>query len=112
MRSVEQVQLKEIPERPHRLGSYPNRGSRNRYVPDLGGDRAGQPTAHAARQAGRAGSWLAELGIVSRETTRKIVDEQLSDSEISRLECRKLAAQYSILVVIAGIVSWLVVVSV
>ena len=109
MRSVEQVQLKEIPERPHRLGSYRNRGWR--YVPDWGGDRAGQPTAHAVRQAGRAGSWIAELGIVSHETTSKKVDEQFSDSEISGLESRKLVAQYSILVVIAGIVSWLVVVS-
>jgi hypothetical protein len=104
MRSVEQVQLKEIPERPHRLGSYPNRGMRNRYVPDWGGDRAGQPTAHA----GRTGSWLAELGIVPHESTIKKADEQLSDSEISRLEFRKLVAQYSILVVIAGIVLWLI----
>ena len=110
MRSVEQVQLKEIPERPHRLGSYRNRGWR--FVPDWGGDRAPQPTAHAMRQAGRAGSWIAELSIVSHKTTSKKVDEQFSDSEISRLEARKLVAQYSILVVIAGIVSWLVVVSV
>ena len=108
MRSVEQVQLKKIPERPHRLGSYPNRGMRNRYVPDWGGDRAGQPTAHAVRQAGRTGSWLAELGIVSHESTSKKADEQFSDSEISRLEFRKLVAQYSILVVIAGIVLWLI----
>ena len=108
MRSVEQVQLKEIPERPHRLGSYPNRGTGKRYVPDWGDDHAGQPTAHAVRQPGRAGSWIAELGIVSRETTIKKVDEQLSDSEISRLEFRKLVAQCSILVVIAGIVSWLI----
>ena len=111
MRSVEQVQLKEIPERPHRLGSFPNRGMRKRYVPDWGDDRAGKPTAHAVRQPGRAGSWIAELGIVSQETTSKKVDEQFSDSAISRLESRKLVAQYSILVVIAGIVSWLVVVS-
>jgi hypothetical protein len=107
MRSVEQVQLKEIPERPHRLGSYPNRGMGKRYVPDWGDDRAGQPTAHAVRQPGRAGSWIAELGIVSHETIKK-VDEQFSDSEISRLESRKLVAQYSILVVIVGIVSWLI----
>jgi hypothetical protein len=111
MRSVEQVQLKEIPERSHRLGSYPDRGMRNRYVPDWGGNRSGQPTVHAVRQAGSAGSWIAELGIVSLETTSKKVDEQFPDSEISRLESRKLVAQYSILVVIAGIVSWLVVVS-
>jgi hypothetical protein len=108
MRSVEQVQLEEIPERPHRLGSYPNRGMRKRYVPDWGGDRAGQPTAHAVSQAGRAGSWIAELGIVPHETTSKKLDEQLSDSEMSRLESRKLVAQCSILVVIAGIVSLLI----
>ena len=108
MRSVEQVQLEEIPERPHRLGSYPNRGTGKRYVPDWGDDRAGQPTAHTVRQAGRAGSWLAELGIVSHDTMIKKVDEQFSDSEISTLEFRKLVAQCSILVVIAGIVSWLI----
>ena len=108
MRSVEQVQLDEIPERPHRLGSYPNRGMRNRYVPDWGGDRAGQPTAHAVRQAKRAGSWIAELGIVPHETMRKKVDKQSSASEISRLEFRNLVTQCSILVVIAGIVSWLI----
>jgi len=104
MRSVEQVQLEEIPERPHRLGSYPNRGMRRRYAPDGGGGRAPQPSAHAVQQAGRQESWLAELGIVSHGTTIK----QLSDSEISRLEFRKLVAQCSILVVIAGIVSWLI----
>jgi hypothetical protein len=60
------------------------------------------------RQAGRVGSWIAELGIVSHETTIKKADEQLSESEISRLEFRKLVAQCSILVVIAGIVSWLI----
>jgi hypothetical protein len=63
------------------------------------------------RQAGSAGSWIADLGIVSHEMTSKKVDEQFSDSEISGLESRKLVAQYSILVVITGIVSWLVVVS-
>ena len=108
MRSVEQVQLKEIPERPHRLGSYPNRGMRNRYVRDWGGDPAGQPTTHGVRQAGRAGSWIVELGIVSHGTMSKKLDEQLSYSEMSRLEFRKLVAQCSILVVIVGIVSWLV----
>ena len=65
MRSVEQVHLKEIPERPHRLGSYQERCMRRRYVPDWGGGRASQPTAHAVRQAGRAGSGIAELGIAS-----------------------------------------------
>jgi len=60
------------------------------------------------RQAGRAGSWIAELGIVSHETTIKKVDEQVSNSEFSRTEFRKLVAQYSILVVIAGIVAWLI----
>jgi hypothetical protein len=108
MRSVEQVQLKEILERPHRLGSYRNRGMRGRYVPDWGGGRAGQPTAHAVRRAGRAESWIAEHSIVSQGTTIKKVGEQLSYSEISRLEFRKLVAQCSILVVIAGIVSWLI----
>jgi hypothetical protein len=108
MRSVEQVQLEEIPERPHRLGSYPNRGVRKPYVPGWGGDRAGQLTAHAVRRAGTAGGWIAELGIVPHETMSKKVDEQLSASEISKLEFRELVAQCSILVVIAGIVSWLV----
>jgi hypothetical protein len=105
MRSVEQVHLKEIPERPHRLGSYRNRG---RYVPDWGGDRAGQPTAYAVRQAGRTESWIAELSTVSRETMIKKVGEHVSDSEISRTEFRKLVAQCSILVLIAGIVSCLI----
>ena len=110
MRSVEQVHLKEIPERPHRLGSYQDRSMRRRYIPDLGGGRAPQPT-HAVRQAGRAGSWIAELGIVSHETKIKKVGEQVSDSENSRLASRKLACQCSILVAIAGIVSWLIAVS-
>jgi hypothetical protein len=108
MRSVVQVQLEEIPERPHRLGSNPNRGMRNRYIRDWGGDPAGQPTARGVRQAGRAGSWIVELGIVSHGTTSKKLDEQLSYAEMSRLEFRKLVAQCSILVVIVGIVSWLV----
>jgi hypothetical protein len=107
MRSVEQVHLKEIPERPHRLGSYQERCMRRRYVPDWGGGRASQPTAHAVRQAGRAGSGIAELGIASHETTIK----QVFNSENSPLAIRKLVAQCSILVVIAGIVSWLIVVS-
>jgi hypothetical protein len=111
MRSVEQVHLKEMQERPHRRGSYRNRGVRGRYVPDWGGDRASQPTAYAVRQAGRAESWIAELSIVSHETTLKKVGELASDSKISRLARRKLVAQCSILVVIAGIVSWLIVVS-
>jgi hypothetical protein len=62
-------------------------------------------------QARRAESWIAELNIVSHETTIKKTGEQVSNSEILRLEFRKLVAQYSILVVIAGIVSWLIVVS-
>jgi hypothetical protein len=41
----------------------------------------------------------------------KKVGEQVSYSENSRLAFRKLVAQCSILVVIAGIVSWLIVVS-
>jgi hypothetical protein len=108
MRSVEQVHLKEMPERPHRLGSYRNRGVRGRYVPDWGGGRARQPTVYAVRQAGRAGSWIAELGIVAHERTIRKVGEQVSNSENSQLAFRKLMAQCSILVVIAGIVSWLI----
>jgi hypothetical protein len=84
---------------------------RGRSVLDWGGDRAPQPTAHAVRQAGRAGSWIAEHSIVSHEGTIKKVDEQVSNSENSQLAFRKLMAQCSILVVIAGIVSWLIVVS-
>ena len=58
MRSVEQVQLKEIPERPHRLGSYPNRGMRKRYVPDWEATvQASQPRMPCARLTERgAGS--------------------------------------------------------
>jgi hypothetical protein len=108
MRSVEQVPLKEMPERPHRLGSYRNRGVRGRYISDWGGDRAGQPTAYAVRQAGRAGSWIADLGIVSHETTIKKVGERVSNWETSRPEVRRLVAQCSILVVIAGIVAGLI----
>jgi hypothetical protein len=108
MRSVEQDRLKEIPERPHRLGSYRNRGVRGRYISDWGGDRAGQPTAYAVRQAGRAGSWIADLGIVSHETTIKKVGERVSNWETSRPEVRRLVAQCSILVVIAGIVAGLI----
>ena len=111
MRSVEQVPLKEMPERPHRLGSYRSRDVRGRSVLDREGDRARQPTAYAVRQAGRAGSWIAELGIVSHETTIKKVGERVSNSESSQLAFRKLMAQCSILVVIAGIVSWLIAVS-
>jgi hypothetical protein len=108
MRSVEQVPLKEMPQRPHRLGSYRNRGVRWRSDLDWGGDRARQPTAYAGRQAGRAGSWIAQFGIVAHERTIKKVGEQVSNSGISRLEGRRLVAQCSILVVIAGIVSWLI----
>ena len=111
MRSVEQVHLKEMPERPHRLGSYRTRGLRRRYVPHWGGGRAGQPTAYAVRRAGRAESWIAELSIVSHETTIKKVGERVSNSESSQLAFRKLMAQCSILVVIVGIVSWLIAVS-
>jgi hypothetical protein len=111
MRSVEQVHLKEIPVRPHRLGSYRNRSMRGRSVLDWGmctGGRACQPISYAGRQAGRAESWIADLGIVSHAKTTKKVGEQLSDLENSRLALRKLVAQCSILVVIAGIVSWLI----
>jgi hypothetical protein len=51
---------------------------------------------------------MAELGIVSHEVTIKKVCEQLSNAEISRQASRKLVGQCSILVVIAGIVSWLI----
>ena len=108
MRSVEQVQLKEMPERAHRLGSYRNRGVRGRYVPDRGGDRGSQPTALAVRQAGRAEGWIAEDSIVSHEPTLEKVGRRVPDSEISRLAFRRLMAQCSILVVIAGIVAWLI----
>jgi len=108
MRSVKQVQLKEKPERPHRVGSYRNRGVRGLYVPEWGGDRGSQPTAYAVRQAGRAESWIAELGIVSCETTIKKLGEQVSNSEISRPEFRTLVAQCSILVGIVGIVAGLI----
>jgi hypothetical protein len=53
-------------------------------------------------------SWIAELSIVSHETTIKKVGEQVPTSEISRLAFRSLVAQCSILVVIAGIVLWLI----
>jgi len=81
---------------------------RRRNVPDWGGGRAGQPTAHAARQAGGAESSIAELSIISHETTIKKVGEQFSNSEMSRLAFRKLVGQCSILAVIAGIVAWLI----
>jgi hypothetical protein len=108
MRSVEQVQLKEIPDRPHRLGSYRDRGVRWRNVLDRGGGHSPQPTAHAVRDAGRGESKIVGLSFVSQGTTVKKVGEQLSNSESSRLAYRKLVAQCSILVVIAGIVSWLI----
>jgi hypothetical protein len=108
MRSVEQVHLKEMPERPHRLGSYRSRDVRGRSILDRGGGRARQPTAYAVRQAGRAGSWIAEISIVSHETTLKKVSRQVSNWETSRQEVRRLVAQCSILVVIAGIVAGLI----
>jgi hypothetical protein len=108
MRSVEQDQLKEMPERPHRLGSYRNRGVRGRYIPDWGGDRAAQPTAHAVRQVGGAESSIAEISIVSYEMALKKVGARVPDSELSPPEFRRLVAQCSILVVIAAIVSWLI----
>jgi hypothetical protein len=52
--------------------------------------------------------WIAEDSAVSHDTTDKKASEQVSDSEISRAEFRRLVAQCSILVVIAGIVSWLI----
>ena len=56
-----------------------------------------------------AESWVAKDGIVSHETTIKNVSEQVPNSEFSRPEFRKrLVAQCSILVVIAGIVAWLI----
>ena len=108
MRSVEQVQLEEISERPHRLGSYRDRGVRGRYVLDRGDGHSPRQTAQAVRHAGRGESRIAGLSFVSHGTTVKKVGEQLSNSENSRLAFRKLVAQCSILVVIAGIVSWLI----
>ena len=108
MRSVEQNQLKEMPERPHRLRSYRNWGVRGRYVPDWGGDRAARPTAHAVRQAGGAESSVAEISIVSYEMALKKGGAQVPDSELSSPDFRRLVAQCSILVVIAAIVSWLI----
>ena len=108
MRSVEQVHLNEMLERPHRLGSYRNRGGHKRYVSDWRGNSAGQPTAHPVRQSGRVESWFAELSIVSHGRIKK-VGEQVPDSEILRLAFRRrLVAQCSILVVIAGIVAGLI----
>jgi hypothetical protein len=108
MRSVEQNQLKEMPERPHRLESYRNRGLRGRYVPNWGGDRAVQSTAHAVHQAGGAESSIAGISIVLYEMALEKGGEQVPDSELSSPEFRRLVAQCSILVVIAGIVSWLI----
>jgi hypothetical protein len=109
MKSVEEVYLREIPERPHRLGSNQHRGMRRRYVLDWGGSSAPQPAAHAVGQAGRAGSRIAEDGIVAYETPGKKVGEKVTNSEISRPEFRRrLVAQCWILVVIAGIVAWLI----
>jgi hypothetical protein len=71
MRTVEQDQLKEMPE--------------------------------------QAESRIAEDGIVSHETTVEKIGEKVPTSEISRPEFRRrLVAQCSILVVIAGIVAWLI----
>jgi hypothetical protein len=56
-----------------------------------------------------AESWVAKDGIVSHETTIKNVGEEVPNSEFSRPEFRRrLVAQCSILVVIAGIVAWLI----
>jgi hypothetical protein len=60
------------------------------------------------RQAGGAESSIAEISIVSYEMALKKVGEQGPDSELSSPEFRRLEAQCSILVVIAGIVSWLI----
>jgi hypothetical protein len=109
MRSVEQVQLKEMTDRPHLVGSYRNHGVRGRYVPDGGGHRAGQSTAHAGRHASRAASPIADISIISYGMALKKVRGQMPGSEISWPESRKLGVQCSILVVIAGIVSWLIV---
>ena len=55
-----------------------------------------------------AESWVAKDGIVSPETIKN-VGEQVPNSEFSRPEFRRrLVAQCSILVVIAGIVAWLI----
>jgi len=57
----------------------------------------------------QAESWIAEDSVVSHETTVKKVGEKVPNAEISRPEFRRrLVAQCWILVVIAGIVSWLI----
>jgi len=53
-------------------------------------------------------SSIAEISIVSYEMALKKVGAQVPDSELSSPEFRRLVAQGSILVVIAGIVSWLI----
>jgi hypothetical protein len=108
MRSVKQAQLKEMPERPHRVGGYRNHSLRGRYVPDRGGDRAGQSTAHAGRQAGGAEIPIAEISIVSNGKTLEKLGGRMLGLGLSRPEFRRLGAQCSILFVIAGIVSWLI----
>jgi hypothetical protein len=108
MRSVGEDQSKEVPERPHRRETFRNRGVRGRYVPGWGGDRADRPTGRAVRQVGTAENWKAKDSSVSCETLLEKVGEQEPDPGISPQESRRLAAQCSILVVIAGIVSWLI----
>jgi hypothetical protein len=109
MRSLGRVQLEEMPDRPHRVGSYRNFGVGGRYVPDRVADRAGRSTAHAVRQGGRAESLLAEIGIIPYGITLEKVGAQMPGSEISWSESGRLGVQCSILVVIAGIVLWLIV---
>jgi hypothetical protein len=101
MRSVERVQLKGMPDRPHRVGSYLNRGTRGRYFP-------GRSTAHPVRRAGRAESRIAEISIISYGMALEKAGGRMPGSEISWPDSRKLGAQCSILVVIAGIVAWLI----
>ena len=108
MRSVERAHLGEMPDRPHRVGSFRNHGVRGRYVPDWGGYRAGRASTRAVRQAGRAESPVAEIGVIPYGMTLKKVGGQMPGSGISWPESRRLGAQCSILVVIAGIVSWLI----
>jgi hypothetical protein len=108
MRSVERVQLKGMADRPHRVGSYRNCGTHGRYLPDRVGDRAGRPTAHAVRRAGRAGSPIAEISTFMYGMAFENAGGRMPGSEISWPESRKLGVQCSILVVIAGIVAWLI----
>jgi hypothetical protein len=108
MRSVERVHLKEMPDRPHRVGSYRNHGVLGRYVSDRVGDRAGRSTAQAVRQDGRAESPLAEISFISYGMALEKMGGRMPGSGLSWPESRTLGVQCSILGVIAGIVALLI----